>query len=619
MKVIYGDFETYYDNKSFTLRSMTIPEYINDPRFEVTICSVCDNTNHPECYEGDDCVSYFNALPRPWTFVSYNALFDAAILSYKYNIYPDVLIDTMGIVRATILHRISTGRIDLKTVSEFMDLPSKGDVIKYVSGMRLDDIKRNGYFDQYVNYNLRDVYNLRTVTQKLAPKFSRREISIMDMILKMATIPSFYGDVVKLVDHFNIIQNEKDQLLQRVGLERGQLLSNDKFVESLEALGVAPPVKISPTTGKYTWATAKSDYQMQELENHPNPDVQALWAARVGVKSTQEETRTQRFINVCDSFQTSHGKPFLPVALKYSGAHTHRFSGEWKMNMQNLPGRKTKKLREAVIAPPGHTIVAVDASQIEARLTAWIAGEEKLLHQFRNHEDVYSNFASILYQRPITRENELERFTGKTCILGLGFQMGDQKLLNTARQQAKDNGYSIEYTIEDCSLYVFTFRNEFRMIKRTWWKLGEIIRDMYCKNIRADTMIGPCEVFNECIVLPGGLRLNYYNLQEFGGQYTYQYGRMYKKIYGGKLLENVVQALDREHVMDAALRILKQTGIRPCHNVHDELLYVVPDNYVDTLQSIALEEMRTPAWWGKDLPLDAEVKIGRSYGELKKV
>lgn len=620
MKLIYGDFETYYDRKTLTIKKITPPEYICDPRFAVNICCILEGnlTQETFTFENDDVADYLRSLPRPWAFVSYNALFDACILSYRYRIFPDVLIDGLGIVRATILHRVPTGRADLGTISEFMGLDAKGDVIKYVSGMYLDSIKRAGYFDKYVQYCKRDVGNLRLITQRLAPKFPRSEVKIMDMILKMATMPQFWGSTERLASHLVAVIQEKEQLLARVGLDKGQLLSNDRFIAVLQSYGINPPTKISPTTGELTWATAKTDPQMQELAEHPNPDIQALVAARVGVKSTLEETRTQRFISITQAFQTTHNAPILPVALRYAGAHTHRFSGEWKINMQNLPGRKSKKLREALIAPPGHIVLAVDASQIEARLTAWLAGEEKLLTQFRNKEDVYSNFSTIIYHKIITRDDEIERFTGKTCILGLGFQMGSKKLLKTITQQAKDNGYSIEYELNDCEIWVFTFRNEFRQIKALWYRCGDIIRDMCNNTLYEGTMIGPCKVRNDSIILPSGLKLFYYDLKKSGTEYTFRYGRMRKKIYGGKMVENVVQALDRQHVMEAAVRIEERTGLLPAHQVHDELIYVIPERELDTLRVIALEEMRRPAAWGEGLPLDAEVKVGPSYGELKK-
>jgi DNA polymerase len=490
--------------------------------------------------------------------------------------------------------------------------------------MRLEQIKRSPYFEDYKKYCIRDVELLRTITLRLASKFPKSELMIMDMVLKMATMPVFCADVWGLKQHYNGVITKKEELLKKVGVNRDELLSNDKFIDAIKALGITPGVKVSPRTGELAWATAKNDPWMMDMAEHPNEDVQALVAARIGVKSTLEETRTLRFISIARSFESVYGKPMLPVPLRYAGAHTHRFSGEWKINMQNLPGRKSKKLRECLVAPRGYVIMAVDASQIEARLTAWLAGEKNLLEQFRNKEDVYCNFASLLYNFPVTRANEIERFTGKTCVLGLGFQMGAKKLLRTATEQAKDNGYDIEYTLEQCELYVQTFRRTFRKIKELWYGCQQIINWMANKTIplplesEPGIRIGPCEVRNEMIVLPSGLCLYYYDIQPYEQGYSFRFGNRWKKLYGGLMVENVVQALDRQHVMEAAVRIQERTGFRPAHQVHDELIYVIPESELDTLRVIALEEMRTPCSWAEGLPLDAEVKVGQSYGELRK-
>ena len=126
----------------------------------------------------------------------------------------------------------------------------------------------------------------------------------------------------------------------------------------------------------------RADQKFTDLLEHDDPMVQALVAARLGVKSTIEETRSTRFIAIAESSQAHLGAPYMPVPLKYSGAHTHRYSGDWKLNMQNLSARKSKEIRRCLYAPEGYTIVAVDAAQIEARIVAWLAGQIDLLDMY---------------------------------------------------------------------------------------------------------------------------------------------------------------------------------------------------------------------------------------------
>ena len=91
-------------------------------------------------------------------------------------------------------------------------------------------------------------------------------------------------------------------------------------------------------------------------------------------------------------------------------------------------------MRESIIAPKGHVIVACDSSQIEARVLAWLAGQSDLVKQFADGEDVYSKFASLVFGREINKkEHPQERFVGKTSILGLGYSTGAVKLQQTLK------------------------------------------------------------------------------------------------------------------------------------------------------------------------------------------
>ena len=122
------------------------------------------------------------------------------------------------------------------------------------------------------------------------------------------------------------------------------LMSNQIFAKYLENLGVEPPTKMSAKTGKEAYAFSKTDKAFTDLLEHPDPRVQNAVSARLGIKSTLEETRTQSLIEVA-------GRGRLPILLNYYGAHTGRFSGGDKMNLQNLPARGNNSIRRALRAP----------------------------------------------------------------------------------------------------------------------------------------------------------------------------------------------------------------------------------------------------------------------------
>ena len=630
MRVVYIDFESFYDS-DYTLKNMTPYEYILDYRWETIGCGFALNDGPVEFYPGDEIAQILQELPRPYACVSYNALFDASILAFRYGIHPDVLIDAMGIVRATLLHRVRNGRVSLANISKVLGLPEKKvGVLKNASGMRRADLEaRPQLWEEYKQYCRQDTDNCRMITQILGKQYPKEQIWVMDAILRMCTRPNFLADVPHLKAHLSDIQASKESLLQRVGLTRGDLLSADKFADALKALGVEPPTKLSLSAAekgetKHIYAFAQSDANFRELEDHENPDVQALVAARLGIKSTMEERRAERFIGMAEAAQSAFGTPWMPVALGYGKAHTHRFGGEWSVNMQNLPSRKSRKLRESFVAPAGYKVVSVDASQIEARLVAWLAGEVELLATFAAGEDVYCWFGTDLFRRVITKGDKIERFCSKEIVLGLGFQMGAWKLYLNINAKAKDFGFTEEFTVRQCEVWVEFYRGKFKRIKNLWWQTQQMLKQL-CQMNAPQFQLGPSYTEGTDLVLPTGLRLYYDNMREEDGEIFFDYGRERKKIYGGKFTENHVQSLDNAHVMDAAMRIDKKCkqfmlpNIRLAHQVHDELIYVVPDGLVATLGVIAYDEMRTPAWWGSGLPLDAGVSIGQSYGSKKEV
>jgi DNA polymerase len=630
MLTVYGDVESYYDRKSFTLRSMTPVEYIMSDRWETIGWSVAVGDGPVRWVEGDKLADTLRKIDKPWMFVSHNALFDACVLAYRYNIHPTLIACTLNMARKLLAPVMRGGRYDLGAVARHLNLGDKGKEIDDVNGYRLADLKANpNLYKRFQGYGRNDTELCRGIFKQLSPKLPAAEFVIMDMVFKMATQPQFWVDDQKLRDHKATIMFAKAALLQRFAGDKSLLMSNDKFADVLRELGVAPPTKISAATGEETYAFAKTDEEFLELLDHPNDLVQAAVAARIGTKSTLAETRCDRFLNIASA--TWDGRhSFMPVPLKYGGPHTHRFSGDWKLNLQNLPSRKDTTLRQALIAPEGKRVVTADAAQIEARLTAWLADERGLLDTFASGGDPYSTFASRIYGFEVTKKMKPQRFLGKVSILGLGFGMGAPKFYHTVLVQAPDAGITIgdgegelRFTAETAAEVVSKYRSTYTRIMQAHWRLDRMIERMHA-GTAAGVEFGPFTFENNAILLPSAnLRIYYEDLRRIGGSWTYAYGVGRKFIYGGKMLENMVQWLDRMHVMDAAIRIRRRAradlgmDLKLAHQVHDELVYVVPEAQVEDVKRIALEEMRRPSVWGVGLPLNAEAGSGNNYGEAK--
>lgn len=616
------DYETYYSTE-YSLRRMTVPEYILDPRFECMGAAVKKRgAGDAKWIDATDLPAFFASLdPDNVALISHNALFDACITSWVFGFVPRLTGDTLAVSRAVLAHELKS--LSLGSVAAHLGVGVKGDTIMKVQGMNSVAIKQARLWDQYTAYAENDAEQCANIWEELVVnrKFPARELVLIDKLIRCTIQPKFRLDPNVLHLHLAEVKAKKEALLQRVGLtSRDDLMSNDKFAVALMQLGVDPPRKTSLTTGNETWAFAKTDPGFIELEEHENPEVQALVAARLGVKTTLEETRTERFIRF-SQLPWPQGEPCMPFPLRYGGAHTHRLSGDWKLNLQNLP--RGGNLRRALVAPPGHKIIAPDSSQIEARVAAWLGKEQELLQSFREKRDIYSEFASEVFGYPVSKPMKKERFLGKTSILGLGYGMGWAKFKATVKVQSRlQIGEEIVLSDADALRIVETYRSRHNGIASTWRQLN--VAGINALASGGGFTLGPCVFEKEKITLPSGLHLHYHGLKldPAKNEWVYSYGPLPKRTYGGKLMENITQSLARIIVMDAAIEIEKrfqQLGypVGLAGQVHDELIYVVPDEIVDDCKRIAEEEMCRPPVWAPDLPLGSECDVGQNYADAK--
>lgn len=299
--------------------------------------------------------------------------------------------------------------------------------------------------------------------------------------------------------------------------------------------------------------------------------------------------------------------------------NTGRWSGGNKMNLQNLP--RGSELRRSIVAPPGHKIVVCDSSQIEARVLAWLAGQENLLEQFRNKADVYSAFASVVYGRPIDRKrvdehgnkpDELEGIVAKVCVLGLGYQMGAPRLQETFATGMM--GPKVEFSLEECRHFVNTYRTANIEISRLWQRMDHILR---AASVGQEGSYKCLSWGKDYIRLPNGMFLHYPALTVTENdqiEYYNKFGISY--IYGGLATENAVQALARIIVAEQMLDIIDaDQDYTVMTMTHDEIVVICPDEKADACLDDMLRIMRTPPNWAPDLPLDAEGGYAQDYSK----
>ena len=606
MDIITLDFETYYA-QDYTLSKGTTEEYIRSPRFEVIGVAVKVNDGPTEWFSGthEETRAFLSRYDWANSFaLAHNTMFDGAIMSWRFGIKPKVWLDTLCMARA--LHGVEVGG-SLKAVAERYGVGEKGNEVVNAKNKRLADFTREE-LSRYASYCVNDVDLTRDVFKIMVEKFPKQELKLIDLTLRMFIDPVLDLDTGLLETHLDKIKDWKDELLDKSGTTKEDLMSNPKFAELLKGLDVDPPMKISPTTNKPALALAKSDEGFKALMEHEDVRVQALVAARLGNKSTLEETRTQRFIDISK-------RGLLPVPIRYYAAHTGRWGGDDKINLQNLPSRgpNAKALKRSIIAPEGQMIVEADSAQIEARVLAWLAEQEDLVTAFANKEDVYKKMASKIYgvqEEDVTKE---QRFVGKTTILGAGYGMGAPKF----QLQLKSFGTDIE--LHEAQRIIKIYREANDMISKLWKDANNSIKYMYQGSVLQFGRQGVLEVVDGGVRLPSGLVMRYDDLRgeqdEKGVEYTYKTRRGRTRIYGGKVIENVCQGIARCIIGEQMLKIAKR--YRVVLTVHDSIACCVPYYEADYCKAYVEECMRWTPDWAKGLPVDCEAGIGVNYGDTE--
>ena len=611
------DFETYYD-KLYSLSRMSTEEYVYDDRFEIIMVSLKRNDEETIWFTSDNMEDYRTWLMQHGVHrgaaLAHNMMFDGLILDRLGIPMPPMLLDTLSMAQATLKphHR----SISLDSCLKHLDSPiRKKGYVHNMLGRRLHSLSTHE-LHEYADYCVTDTDGTHWLFHSLKERLTKSEYEIIDTTLRMYLEPQFNLDPKLLKGLLSDTRLKKKRLMEALPswCKKSQLSSNPQFAELLEKkLGIEPPLKISPTTGRTTFAFAKNDEGWKDMEDEwqDDPIVGPILAARLGVKSTIAESRAERFVNIAEDY----GK--LRVPLRYYAAHTGRYGGMQKINCQNLTridykNTSRNQLRYALTAPAGHKVVAIDLSQIEARLNAWLAGCDELLHVFRTGGDPYCAFASKLYRREITKADKDERFVGKTCILGLGYGMGAPKLKATFRKDGHKISRDVAYE------YVGTYRESYHEIPANWRFCDHILTQIADGGLIG---IGPCMASQDRITLPNGMAIWYNNLEWVDNKkykgWTFTFGGRVKMIWGGTVVENLCQALARIILMDHASDIRRETGFRPKLNVHDELVYIVPETVAEDFLDTGTQIMHRSSDWCPDLPVAAEGAMGNSYGDCK--
>ena len=585
------DFETYFDD-DYSLKKMPTLEYVRDERFKAHGAAVklghLDTIWLPERF----LPSYFAALPEDTEFVAHNMYFDGLVLFEHYGIVPATYADTLSMSRALLIH---APEHSLDYLAKLLGLGEKiPEVLDLTKGVR--DLPAD-VEAKLAEYAINDVDLTHALYEKLRPGLPEQELALIDLTMRWGCRPTLKVDLERILKAYKQALRERRAKIQGSGTTLEVLSSQPKFKAHLEELGVDVPLKKN-RKGLMIPALGKDDIGFRQMIAE-YPQHKAVFDGRLAAKSTLTHTRIRRIYKI-----GSRGT--LPMPLKFYGAHTGRWSGADGLNPQNFT--RGSELRKSIIAPEGYVILVADLKQIEPRMNFWFCGQDDWLAVFAAGKDIYTATAAGHFDIPYEEVTSSQRFFGKTLELGLGYNMGWRKF----RVQSALKG--IFLTEQQAYEAVTKYRGRHQALVRMWRALSDLLYGMYQENYSHGTH--PIEFVHEAILLPNGMRLDYSGLTPTeDGDWFYGLGGKRKKIYGGAMLENIIQALARIVIGEQLLAVEALPGVTTVSSTHDEIIALVRVEEADAAVEAVTKIMTTPPAWAPNLPLAVDIGYAREYSK----
>jgi hypothetical protein len=645
--VLVLDFETYFDD-DYTLKgkkSRGMTAYVADPRFEFTGLGV--HVTRPRFFGGDDVETTIEQLKNKFgkalhncTVVTKNNKFDVLILAEKFGIYPPYTIDIEDLSR----YYDSRMSQKLEDLAKHFKLPPKGDTTKF-KGLHSSDMtpeQRRAMRE----YCLRDIEDEVALLNILLPTLHDPGIELdlgrhtLNLYLKpileldieqakriaLGMENALSSDISKAAWVLRYRTKAKPNIPK---ILRAKKLFPEILQAELDRVGTGEQVPMKKGKKGMIPATAKEDVGFQLLLAHQDKRVHDLCQAKAACSSwSLHQKKVQRMIIEAEC---TGGK--LRIPLNYYGAHTGRWSGGGGWNPLNLGGKGRGnpihpligQVRNTLVAPDGYMLVVVDSAQIEARELAWAAHQEDLVKGFANHEDIYSNFASELFQTKIWKVSEEEAATpegkkvsimrgfGKDAILGCGYGMGSDTFYDRCRQNGSlrphfDSG---EYDWNFIDKLIKVYRTKYADIPAFWKEIERCFRIVtkypgqetsYEISVHAAFEFSRTDTTTR-IQLPSGRPLTYRHavVTPKGDNLKYIWG----PLWGGTLTENVIQAMCR-CLFAGWLLECEANSIPIVLHLYDELVGCVPEDQAEEKLAQMISIMEHGPKWADGLPLSAE-------------
>lgn len=652
------DFETYWD-KEYTLSKLGPVTYIRDQRFEIQLLGIRINGGSVRTFADPleiESVLFGMQLDKPdRRIIAHNGSgFDFLVLSEYYGIKPKNMVDTIHMARWCGLSRLSLESHKAITAALNNGIKTEGTSIS--NGKHWPDDFTLEEQEAFKTYCMEDVLQCSNNFYAMLPFVTDDMLAFSSITSSMATNAQFIIDS-DIVD--NIMQNAEEETKNaRTRLSHLFSFTNEEeFLKAIRSakkcaamfkqLGVDVPLKLSTKQSErkgcdvFIPALSKNDVEFVELSQHHNPDVALLVDTRLGQNSSFIYNRAKALSKLANGA--------LPVMLSAFAAHTGRYGGgstegSDRINLQNMPKRNPimKRLRKAIKAPQNMRVVAADSSQIEARILAFVAGQEDLVEIFRIGGDPYSRMAAFIFGgdgEEIARRNKagdkeakLARTVGKTAVLSAGYGVGASKFGNVLWMNNAKLHEDKEEHMARAEDALAIYRSTNQQITYFWRVCQEVI--IRLANEEGGSFGGkdyqyfsfgmmPVAGYKkpvQTIELPSGYKLRYFNLRsvEEDGRIQYVYDRKLgrgfvpARIYGGLLTENIIQSLSFQVLMWQACRMYEQ-GIQLYCNVHDSFATIVPFSDAEQTLMAMVQAMHITPPWLEGCPLAAEGSIGNDF------
>jgi len=652
--VLLIDFESFFDadyHLGKGKNALSIVEYVTDPRFCFTGLGIQINDQSPRFIPGPHVEWAIEQLKKKYgkalhncTVVAKNNKFDCLILVEKFDIYPSYTIDIEDLSR----YYDSRMKQGLKDLAKLFKLPAKGDT-KQFKGLYWESMTPEQR-QAMKEYCLRDIENEKSLLEILLPMVDNPGV---ELDLARHTLNLYLKPILKLDTlQANKIAADMDEALQEdlakvawVLKYRTKTKSNISKIMRAKKIfpqilqDILPEDEVVPMKqGKNEMipALAQNDVAFQLLLSHKDERVRNLCRAKAACSSWPlHQSKVKRMIT-----QTKCSGGLIRMPLKYYGAHTGRWSGTGGWNPMNLGGKGRGRpihpliaqIRNTLMAPDGHTLIIVDSAQIEARELAWVAHQNDLVKGFADGEDIYSIFASELFQAKVWKPTEEEKKTlegqtadirrgfGKDTILGRGYGMGTNTAFDRCRQNDAlrplfDSG---EYDWDFIDRLGKAYRTKYSKIPAFWTEIEKCFRwptkypkEQTTYNIsRCAQLIFSRQGSTTKMRLPSGRVMNYRHASVSPKDDSIKY--LHGHLWGGSITENLIQAMCRD-LLGYWLLKCENAGIPIVLHSYDELVGCVPKKNADDRLLEMCEIMTSGPAWANGLPLSVEGQISSRY------